>query len=121
MRKILISIKPEYVKMIFSGRKTYEYRRRVPSDVEIAVIYATAPIKKIVGEFWVQDILSMPPRVLWNKTHLCSGLIREKFFQYFEGVSVAYAFSIEKVVKYECPYDLDVMNVKRAPQSWQYL
>ena len=46
MHKILISIKPEYVKRILSGEKMYEYRKRVPADVKTVVIYATAPVKK---------------------------------------------------------------------------
>lgn len=121
MRKILISIKPEYVKLILSGKKLYEYRKRVPSEVQIAVIYATSPIKKIVGEFYVNEILSMPPKDLWNKTHKYSGLSRDKFFQYFDGVCFAYALSIKKVMKYESPMDLSTINLKVAPQSWQYI
>lgn len=120
MRKILISIKPEYVKQILSGEKLYEYRKRVPSEVTVAVIYATAPIKKIVGEFYVNEILSMPPKDLWNKTRKYSGVSRENFFQYFDGACLAYALSIKKVVKYESPIDLNIFNVKTAPQSWQY-
>ena len=50
MRKILISIKPKYVQDILLGKKLYEYRKRLPSDVDAAIIYATAPVKKIVGE-----------------------------------------------------------------------
>ena len=121
MHKILISIKPEYVKRILSGEKMYEYRKRVPADVKTVVIYATAPVKKIVGEFSVDNVLSMAPEELWNKTHLQSGITQEKFFRYFHGVSIAHALSIKEVIEYESPFDLNEVKIKRAPQSWQYI
>ena len=121
MHKILISIKPEYVKRILSGEKMYEYRKRVPADVKTVVIYATAPVKKIVVEFSVDNVLSMAPEELWNRTHLQSGITQEKFFRYFHGVSIAYALSIKEVIEYESPFDLSEVKIKRAPQSWQYI
>lgn len=121
MKKILISIKPEYSALIFSGKKKYEYRKRIPRDVKIAVIYATAPIKKIVGEFIVDETLSMPPTDLWHKTQFYSGLTKETFFQYFGEDMIAHALSIKKVMKYEIPMSLGEIGVKQAPQSWQYL
>ena len=121
MHKILISIKPEYVKRIFSGEKMYEYRKRVPADVKTVVIYATAPVKKIVGEFSVDNVLSMAPEELWNKTYLQSGITQEKFFRYFHDVSIAHALSIKEVIEYESPFDLSEVKIKRAPQSWQYI
>ena len=121
MRKILISIKPEYAKLILSGKKLYEYRKRVPIEVETAVIYVTAPMKKVVGEFVVDEVLSMPSKDLWKKTHFQSGLTSEKFFQYFDGMPIAHALSIKDVFIYEYPMDLSAINIKRAPQSWQYI
>lgn len=121
MHKILISIKPEYAKRILSGEKMYEYRKRVPADVKTVVIYATAPVKKIVGEFSVDNVLSMAPEELWNRTHLQSGITQEKFFRYFHGVSIAHALSIKEVIEYESPFDLSEVKIKRAPQSWQYI
>lgn len=121
MRKILISIKPKYVRLILSGEKLYEYRKRIPMEVETVVIYATAPVKQIVGEFKVDYVLSMTPKELWDKTHAHSGLTKDKFFKYFDVESIAHALSIKDVVVYEAPLNLSDINVKRAPQSWQYL
>lgn len=121
MRKILISIKPKYVQDILLGKKLYEYRKRLPSDVDAAIIYATAPVKKIVGEIKVGGVLSMSPEDLWDKTQLYSGLTKEHFFQYFKGCLVAHALYIENVVEYDTPLNLEEMKIKRPPQSWQYL
>lgn len=121
MHKILISIKPEYVKLIMSGDKLYEYRKRLPKDIQIAVIYATAPTKKVVGEIQIKDVLSMTPKDLWDQTSIQSGLTPEKFFKYFDGVSIAYALSIKKVIEFENPIDLSALGLSRPPQSWQYI
>jgi predicted transcriptional regulator len=50
-RTILLSIKPEFVKQIFAGTKRYEFRRRLPKEeVGKLVIYATNPVKQVMGE-----------------------------------------------------------------------
>ena len=121
MRKILISIKPNYVKDIFRGEKKYEYRKRVPSHVESAIVYATAPVKCIVGEMKVGGVLSMSPEDLWDISQKYSGLTRKDFFQYFKDCSVAHALCIENVFKYDIPIKLEALNISRPPQSWQYL
>lgn len=121
MRNVLISIKPEFVKLIFSGEKLFEYRKRVPSKVDIALVYVTAPIKRIVGEFKITKILSMSPEQLWQETYLQSGLSHEQFLTYFGNSSVAYALAIDNANLYDSPIELSDINIKRAPQSWQYL
>ncbi|MDE5767136.1 MAG: ASCH domain-containing protein [Malacoplasma sp.] len=51
MKKILISIKPEYVKNILKGIKKYEYRTKLPKEkISKIIIYCTSPIKKVVAE-----------------------------------------------------------------------
>lgn len=51
MKSILLPIKPVFVERILSGEKWYEFRKRLPLDIERVVIYETAPTKKVVGEF----------------------------------------------------------------------
>lgn len=121
MQKILISIKPKYIRLLFSGKKHFEYRKRVPEEVGIALVYATSPIKKIVGELCIDNVLSMSPEELWNHTHLQSGLTKELFFQYFKGVEIAHALSVKKTIEYKNPLSLDMLGIRRAPQSWQYI
>lgn len=121
MRKILISIKPEYVDLIFSGEKRFEYRKRVPLDVNTAIVYATNPVKKIVGEFRIASIISLHPHKLWEMTKHQSGLSKMAFFEYFANTEIAHALVIKDIVKYHEPVELKGINVKCAPQSWQYI
>ena len=46
---IILSIHPSHIEKILSGEKQYEYRKRIPADIRHIVVYATAPIKKIVA------------------------------------------------------------------------
>ena len=68
--KILLSIKPEYVKSITNGTKKYEYRKIcAKKDVHSIIIYATTPIKRVVAEVEITDVLICPPSELWKKTN----------------------------------------------------
>lgn len=61
--KVLLSIKPEFVKEIFNGNKKFEYRKAIfkNKDVKTIVIYATMPVGKIVGEFDIDYIIEKHP------------------------------------------------------------
>ena len=78
MGTILLPIKPEYVYKIFSGDKLYEYRKKVcKQKVDRIVIYCTAPVKKVVGEVLVEDVISSSPNNLWNITKKYSGISKK--------------------------------------------
>lgn len=41
----LLSIKPEYVDKIFSGKKGYEHRKAIfKQDIKTIVVYSTQPV-----------------------------------------------------------------------------
>ena len=71
--RVLLSIKPEYAEKILSGEKRYEFRRALFKNPEIkkVVIYATSPIKKVIGEFDIECILTLELEDLWRKTKKC--------------------------------------------------
>ena len=66
MCKILISINPEYVNEILSGRKKYEYRKvkAKKDNVDKMIIYATAPVMKVVAEIEILKILEESPDLI---------------------------------------------------------
>lgn len=56
MCKVLMSINPEHVNNIMSGKKVYEFRKvKCKKKIDSIVIYSTSPIMKIVGEAEVID------------------------------------------------------------------
>lgn len=123
MRKILLSINPQFVKEIINGTKKYEYRKNIPIDESIssALIYATAPEQKVVGEFSYNHILKYSPQELWNRTGKDAGISKTFFDKYFEKSIIAYAFEIKDVIIYDQAKDLKDIGVIRAPQSWRYV
>ena len=48
--KILLSIKPEFVKEIFSGKKKFEYRKSIFTNKKVTsvIVYSTMPVGQIV-------------------------------------------------------------------------
>lgn len=122
MSRILLSINPEYVSRILDGSKKYEFRRRLPQkEVKKIIIYSTAPEMKVVGEVDVLEILSSKKSPLWEKTKRYAGISRKKCREYFEGVDIAYAYKLGKVVKFDPPRLLSDYNIQTAPQSFVYI
>lgn len=121
-RKIVISINPEHVENIINGSKKFEYRTKAAkSDVKKIIIYETVPVKKIVAEAEIEEVLMLPPEELWEQTKKQSGISKSFFDAYFNGRSVAYAYKLGKVKVYERPKELIDFGLKSAPQSFVYI
>ena len=123
MKKILLSIKPEFAHAILNGTKKVEFRKRMPLSLNegCVLIYSSFPEKKIIGEFRFSKILCETPEVLWRMTSRDGGISKNFFDKYFLGKDKAFAFYIDKVTRFENPYDLKDFGVTRAPQSFQYI
>jgi predicted transcriptional regulator len=121
--KVLLSIKPEFALRIFDGSKRFEYRRAIHkrSGVEKALVYASAPVSKVIGEFEIADILYDDPEQLWNQTSNFSGISEQTFFKYFSNASKGYAIGVKNRVFYETPISLESLNISSPPQSFMYL
>ena len=120
--KVLLSIKPEYAKSIFSGEKKYEYRKiRFSKKVDTVVIYVTSPVSRVVAEFDLEEIICQTPEQLWSSTSEFSGVDEGFFFDYFSGREIGYALKIGTIRKYDSPFSpVDHYGVK-PPQSYVYL
>ncbi len=122
--KVLLSIKPEFAEKIFSGEKTFEFRKSVYKDrsVKTIVVYATQPIGRLVGEFDVADIVSASPEELWDMTREGAGISRQFFESYFDGRDCAFALQIENVVQYPVPVrPHEIIENFVPPQSYMYV
>lgn len=122
MYKMLLSINPEHVDNILQGNKTYEFRKILcKRKVDKIVIYATYPVKLVVGEVEVLDVLEMDKEKLWKITKKQSGISKKFYDQYYMGKKYAVAYKLGAVTKYETPQTLKDIGVKVAPQSYMYL
>lgn len=122
--KILLSIKPEFVKEIFSGNKKFEYRKSIFKNdkVKSVIIYATMPVGRIVGEFFIESILQDVPSKLWRDTSSKSGISKTHYDTYFKGRNKAYALEIGELIEYEKPINpYELIENFVPPQSFKYI
>ena len=121
---VILSIRPTFCKMIISGQKKYEYRKRVftRSDVDKVYIYATKPTCKIVGYFTIDHVIEDKKSYMWERTHKDGGINKEFFDAYFRGCDMAHAIAIGEVVKFDTPIDpKEVIKNFTAPQNYRYV
>ena len=120
----IMSIKPCFCELIFSGWKQFEYRRRVFKrlNVDKVYIYASKPICKIVGYFTIECIIRDTPSDVWRVTHKDGGISKKQFDEYFKGRDIAYAIAIDEAFKFDEPIDpKQVIKDFKAPQNFIYL
>lgn len=122
----LLSIKPEFAEKILAGEKQYEFRRTIFSDassINFVYLYASSPLRKIVGGFTIQRIVEASPEELWELFGDQSGIDeQERFMAYFEGVETGYAIQIDVTHQFQDPISPeDVFEEFVPPVSFYYL
>lgn len=121
--KVLLSIKPVYVSQIFSGNKKFEFRRSIfkNPDIKIAVVYASSPMRQIVGEFSIRYVIHDSIQELWKTTKDEAGISKKEFFEYFNNKDTGYAIKIGEIREYRQPLRLQETFGVAPPQSFTYL
>jgi predicted transcriptional regulator len=120
---VLLSVKPQFAKDIFNGFKKYEYRKKIftRQDIKKVIVYASSPVKSIIGEFEIETIIHDDIAALWIQTKNKAGISEELFFKYFNQQTKGYAIKIKSHKKYDDPLTLDSFMVSTPPQSFMYL
>lgn len=122
MSQMLLSINPEHVKNILSGKKKYEFRKiRCRKGVNSIVIYATSPIMRVVAEVEVVDIIEGEPQAIWSMTSKYAGISKTFFNQYYKGQKKAVAYELGEVQIYSEPRPLAELGIRHPPQSLVYV
>ncbi|KAM3101985.1 ASCH domain-containing protein [Phormidesmis sp. 146-12] len=120
---VLMSMHPEFAQLILEGKKKVEFRKtRFASEVSHVVIYATTPLKKIVGYFEVQGIQVASPEELWRFYSEVAGVDQQFFQDYYDHIRQGVAIEVGKV--YQLNHFLSLSHVSTslvAPQSYVYL
>ena len=122
-RVVLMSIHPEYADALLDGTKTVELRKsRVASDISHIVIYATAPIQRVLGWVKAVKVEHGRPTEIW-KTHKSQVGIRAGAFRaYYRGHLQATAIHVDSPQRLSTPLALSALEEQlTAPRSWRYL
>lgn len=124
---VILSIHPEWAKLIYEGKKTLELRKNIPMNtVNIVYLYETAPICKVTGFFRYFAYTRI------KKTHLelHKDIITDKSCVPLEEIKKYFGKSEEifgwicnagsKANQFVNPVELYDFKIKRPPQSWRY-
>ncbi len=121
---VLLSIKPEFAYKIVNGHKKYEFRRVIFKRSKIkgtVYIYASSPVKKIIGTFKIEDVIEDKPEALWARFKEEAGIEKEMFFEYFKEREKGFAIKIKEVKAFD-PTDPKTIKPNFVPpQSFSYI
>lgn len=119
---ILLSVHPEYVRMIERGIKVWEFRKREIPIAEKIFIYETAPSKRIVGYFTRRESTHYwcgTPNYVYDRCSLGHGLSLSESKEYANGGTI-WAHYISGYTDLK-PVDPWKIRGFRPPQSFYYL
>lgn len=122
---VLISIHPKHVEKLLSGEKRVEFRRRwTRRDVDVLVIYATAPVQKIVAISTINQVFRGDRSALWEVAkRKGGGLKKTELFEYLKGLDEGVAIELGKVLTVSKGGILlsELSDALRPPQSFCFL
>lgn len=116
-------IKPAYAVRLIEGFKKYEFRRTaIRQDITHIIIYASSPVKKIIGIAEVESVNVASPTAIWESTKHDAGITRKEYRRYFQGTKRAVAIKIKNVIRLR--YDIEPSKIRdgfKVPQSFLYI
>lgn len=118
----LLSVHPRFARALLAGEKGVELRRtHFSRDLSHVVLYATAPVKRIVGWFEVAGVDRATPEAIWTGHGRHSGLTREEFLSYYRGKQLGTVIRVRSATPLARPAPLSAVGAARPPQGIQYL
>ncbi len=118
----LLSIRQHYANAIVNGKKKVEFRKtKFSKDIKSVVIYATSPLKQVLGYFEICHIEEATPRYLWIKHKDIGFIDYEDFNKYYTSPKYGIAIVIRTVWVLKKPVKLSDLDLRlSAPQSFSY-
>lgn len=123
---LFLSIKPEFAKKIMAGQKTIELRKLRPhiSIGDYVIIYASTPLRKVIGYARIKSIIECSPAEMWSTYHNSLGIDEARFAKYYSGHSSAIGIELEKI--HQCRnISLEQLRMIdsnfRPPQGFRYI
>jgi len=120
---IILSVKPEFAFAICDRRKTIEFRKTLLALNETVLLYATSPIKRIVGACVFTDVERERPAVLRFRFGGPGMVCGPDFADYFKGHFYGFAYEIKYAAPlFEPANPKDMLGKNwRPPQSWCHI
>lgn len=126
---LLISVKPQYARKIFSGEKTVELRKSAPRKANkdsLLLIYVTSPVKELWGFCKIDEIISNNPMDLWDEIGDKTGISKKEYRAYYKESNNAYGIKLKDIENFlESPIKLDLLKDLipgfTPPQTYRYI
>lgn len=123
---LFISVKPEFAEKILTKEKSIELRKIKP-HVKVGdyiIIYASSPIKSVVGFGVIRQIIETTPEKMWNEFSDSLGIDKLRYDNYYKGKEKAIGIEIEGIKKLS-PVTLDNLRTIDSsfhpPQIYRYV
>jgi predicted transcriptional regulator len=92
---IILPILPQYATQIMEGSKNVEFRKKnIPLSVARVVVYATMPLGRVIGYFYVTDCTALSPSEAWERFGEVGGIQRDAFLEYYGESNVAHVLRV---------------------------
>lgn len=121
---VLMSIKPQYANAIMHGSKKVEFRKQIfDLNVERVYVYASHPVKKLIGYFDVDQVICENPDKLWGDYNKVGCISKKDFVSYFNNCSYGYAIAVKEVHRFTKDYLIaEIFGENfQVPQSYRYI
>lgn len=89
--------------------------------MDTIVIYATAPVKQVIGEVSIISIIEDAVDEVWKQTRPEGGITKKAFMEYYKNKQVAIAYQLGEVMQYDEPMSLSDVGLSYVPQSFAYI
>ena len=96
---LFIAVKPEYANKLISGKKDIELRKMKPNvqPGDYVIIYASAPVKAVVGFGKVKTIIECTPKCLWESYSNRLGINEQSYLSYYDGYHKAIGIEFDMI------------------------
>ena len=125
-KHLFISVKPEFAKKIIAKVKKIELRKVRP-NVQVGdyvIIYASSPLKSVIGFGLVQQIIETSPEKMWAENSSLLGIDKSRFDDYYNGKNRAIGIEIENIQPIEPLHLENLRNITpnfQPPQIYKYV
>lgn len=123
---LFIAVKPEYANKLISGQKDIELRKVRPhvQQGDYVIIYASAPVKAVIGLGKIKNIIECSPNEMWVKHSIRLGITQQDFNTYYIGHKKSIGIEFE-MIKPIAPIGLEELKKVDSnfhpPQIYRYV
>lgn len=125
MTWLLVSIHPEWARLIYSGRKTVEVRRVLGRGVRPGarvLLYETSPVHLVTGTAIVADTCRHDDVAsIVGRYPVQTCLDREAIERYKGERRGLWTMELRAPVRFDRPLTLDALHVPRPPQNYMFI